>query len=189
MASVQLSSTSPDDVEVVIRYHSTSQDPIFLGVDSSGWVPQQMKLQGDAYEHVITVPRTTRQILYKFRIGDSWWVHDETNPAEPDNHGGWNNKYFIPELPAAAPFNDLEAEADHAHNDFDEDTELESVAAVESIADTASEAGTVDLEARSNGEPELIDFDVDDPDYPAFLDSRSSSGLQEWLGFGLRSRF
>jgi hypothetical protein len=78
--------------------------------------------------------------------------------AEPDNFGGFNNTFPIPDVPHPDP---------HPPNDFDEDTELESVAAVESIADTASEAGADAEDARSNGEPELIDVDevILDPDY------------------------
>jgi hypothetical protein len=78
--------------------------------------------------------------------------------TEPDNFGGYNNTFHVPDV----PYPDS-----HPPNDFDEDTELESVAAVESIADTASEADIEAEDARSNGEPELIDVDevILDPDY------------------------
>jgi hypothetical protein len=94
--------------------------------------------------------------LYKFRIGDSNWVHDGTANAEPDGFFGWNNKFEIPEVPIPAP----------AH-DFDEDTELESVAAVESVADTVSEFGTEGDTHSLFHDEELIDRDevIEDPDY------------------------
>jgi len=184
MVSVQPSTTSPEALDLIIKFHSSTQEPVYISTDATEWRPQQMQLQGDAYEHMVTVPRSTRTILYKFRIGDSNWVHDGSVPAEPDGFWGYNNIFSIPEQPVAE-----EGAAQPPSNDFDEDTEVESVAAVESIADTASEAGE---SIKSNGEPELIDLDdvISDPDYPAFLDSRSSaSSLPEWCGFGLRSRY
>jgi hypothetical protein len=191
MVSVQPSAASPEAVDLIIKFHSSTQEPVYISADATEWMPQQMQLQGDAYEHVITVPRSHKQILYKFRIGDSNWVHDGTVPAgrsntehqietpttnhqtEPDGFWGFNNIFSIPELPVE------EDAAQHPMNDFDEDTEVESIAAVESIADTASEAGADD--ARSNGEPELIDIDevISDPDYPGMPESLSLTREQK----------
>jgi 1,4-alpha-glucan branching enzyme len=82
MVSVQPSAASPEAVDLIIKFHSSTQEPVYISADATEWKPQQMQLQGnDAYEHVITVPRTTQKILYKFRIGDSNWVHDGTVPA------------------------------------------------------------------------------------------------------------
>jgi hypothetical protein len=81
MVSVQPSSASPEALDLVITFHSSTQEPVYISADATEWKPQQMQLQGDTYEHVITVPRSTRTILYKFRIGDSNWVHDGTVPA------------------------------------------------------------------------------------------------------------
>jgi hypothetical protein len=103
----------------------------------------------------------------------SFFAHRQT---EPDGFWGWNNIFSIPEQPVEAE----EEDAAHAPpDDFDEDTEVESIAAVESIADTASEAGADD--ARSNGEPELIDLDdvISDPDYPGMPGSFTLTGEQK----------
>jgi len=176
MVSVQPSSVSPEAVDVVITFRSRDS-PIYVLVDAvNHWEPQLMNASnGEAYEHVITVPRSTTSILYKFRVGESKWVHDEGVHTEPDNFGGWNNRFEIPELPeqhATAP------------SDFSDDTELESTLGVESIADTVSEYD----------EPvEFVDVrDVEDPEFPsASTDTPSSeeSSLQRWLGYGVRSKY
>lgn len=94
--------------------------------------------------------------LYKFRIGENNWFHDGTVSAEPDGFFGWNNKFEIPEVPLPTPANDL-----------DEDVDLESVAAVESIADTVSEFGTEGDTHSLFHDEDLIDRDevIEDPDY------------------------
>jgi len=183
MVSVQPSGASPEDIDVVITFRSSSQDPIYVSADATNWQPEAMDYNGEAYEHVITVPRGTRSIHYKFRIGDSMWVHDAAISAEPDGFGGFNNRFDIPEVPYPSQL-----------VDFDEDTELESIAAVESVADTVSSADAEEekLNGFHHDEPEFIDVEdvISDPDYPGFSDSPSSgSSLRQLLGFGLRSRF
>jgi len=175
MVSVQPSRASPDDIDVVISFRSASSDVVFLSADVTDWHPQQMAWNGESHEHVITVPRGTKQVLYKFRIGDSKWVHDGTVNAEPDGFFGWNNKFEIPEVPMPTPT-----------NDFEDDTELESVAAVESIADTLSECGTEDRQSIFHDE-DLIDRDevIEDPDYAAYSQSQPSESLgSRFFGFG-----
>ncbi|KAF2423109.1 hypothetical protein EJ08DRAFT_664578 [Tothia fuscella] len=160
MVSARPSPTSPEDIDITITFSCSIQEPIYVSIDTNGWIPQQMELEGqDAYRHVTTVPRRTQAIRYKFRIGDSDWFHDPAVSAEPDNFFGYNNTYTIPEVPRLPP------KDSHPPNDFDDDTELESVAAVESIADTLSEVDVED--ARLNGEPELIHVDdvISDPEY------------------------
>ncbi|KAE9975933.1 hypothetical protein EG328_002919 [Venturia inaequalis] len=156
MVSVQPSRHSPDEIDVVITFRTQSSDIVFLSADVSNWTPQQMSWNGDAHEHVITVPRGTPSILYKFRIGENNWFHDGTVSAEPDGFFGWNNKFEIPEVPLPTPANDL-----------DEDVDLESVAAVESIADTVSEFGTEGDTHSLFHDEDLIDRDevIEDPDY------------------------
>jgi len=157
--AVHPSMRSSSDVDVVITFRSATS-PIYLSVDAvNHWEPQLMSSNGEAYEHVITVPRDTRLILYKFRIGDTQWVHDAGICAEPDNFGGWNNRFewnpeHIPQAPA------------HAPSEFSEDTEMESVLGVESVADTISEYADED---GYHDEPvEFVDMhDVDDPEFPA----------------------
>jgi len=78
MVSVQPSRASPDDIDVVISFRSPRSDVVFLSADVTNWHPEQMSWNGESHEHVITVPRSTKQLLYKFRIGDSKWVHDGT---------------------------------------------------------------------------------------------------------------
>lgn len=74
--AIQPSAVSHEAVDVVITFRSTTS-PIYLSVDAvNHWEPQLMSSNGEAFEHVITVPRDTRLILYKFRIGDNQWVHD-----------------------------------------------------------------------------------------------------------------
>jgi len=175
MVSVQPSRASPDDIDVVISFRSPRSDVVFLSADVTNWHPEQMSWNGESHEHVITVPRSTKQLLYKFRIGDSKWVHDGTVNAEPDGFFGWNNKFEIPEVPMPTPT-----------NDFEDDTELESVAAVESIADTLSECGTEDRQSIFHDE-DLIDRDevIEDPDYAAYSQSQPSESLgSRFFGFG-----
>ncbi|QDS74819.1 hypothetical protein FKW77_002439 [Venturia effusa] len=156
MVSVQPSRLSPDDIDVVISFRSQSSDVVFLSADVTNWTPAQMSWNGESHEHVITVPRGTPSILYKFRIGENNWFHDGTVSAEPDGFFGWNNKFEIPEVPLPAP-----------PNDFDEDVDLESVAAVESVADTVSEFGTEEDSHSLFHDEDLIDRDevIEDPDY------------------------
>ncbi|KAE9970960.1 hypothetical protein BLS_004673 [Venturia inaequalis] len=137
MVSVQPSRHSPDEIDVVITFRTQSSDIVFLSADVSNWTPQQMS-------------------LYKFRIGENNWFHDGTVSAEPDGFFGWNNKFEIPEVPLPTPANDL-----------DEDVDLESVAAVESIADTVSEFGTEGDTHSLFHDEDLIDRDevIEDPDY------------------------
>jgi len=180
MVSAQPSSVCPEAVDVVITFRSRDS-PIYVLVDAvNHWEPQLMNADanGEAYEHVITVPRSTTSILYKFRVGESTWVHDEGVHTEPDNFGGWNNRFEIPELP------EPHATTTTAPSEFSEDTELESTLGVESIADTVSEYD----------EPvEFIDVrDVEDPEFPpsASTDTPSSeSSLRQWLGYGVRSKY
>ena len=77
--------------------------------------------------------------------------------TEPDNLGGFNNRFDIPEIvyPEAAP------------SECSEATELESIAAVESVADTMSEM-TDDISVISHDEPEFVDYDdvISDSEYP-----------------------
>jgi hypothetical protein len=146
------------------------------------WQPQLMTTNGEAYEHVITVPKNHRTLLYKFRIGDDYWIHDvsvnagmstwwlhgatlsqlihaDTNLSEPDNLGGFNNRFDIPDI--SYPESEL------AVSECSEATELESVAAVESVADTMSEM--TDEDGRiSHDEGEFVDFDdvISEPDFP-----------------------
>jgi len=179
MVSVQPSPHSPEDVDVAIHFHSSSHEDIYVSVDATNWKSELMTCNGDTYEHVITVPRSTKSILYKFRIGDSNWFHDGTVPAEPDGFFGFNNRFNIPEVPMPSP-----------RNDFDEDTELESVAAVESVADTLSEAGTEDF-VNYPDEAEIIDADevTEDPDYAAYSQSQpSGSSVSQFFGLGFRNR-
>jgi len=94
---------------------------------------------------------------------------------EPDGFFGWNNKFEIPEVPMPTPT-----------NDFEDDTELESVAAVESVADTLSECGTEDRQSIFHDE-DLIDRDevIEDPDYAAYSQSQpSESSGSRFFGFG-----
>jgi hypothetical protein len=80
MISVQPSSLSPEAIDVVITFRSESS-PIYVAADVMEWQPQLMTTNGEAYEHVITVPRDQRTLLYKFRIGDSHWIHDTSVSA------------------------------------------------------------------------------------------------------------
>lgn len=75
MASVHPSIGSPEEVDVVITFRSESS-PIYVAADIMDWQPQLMTTNGEAYEHVITVPRAQRTLLYKFRIGENDWIHD-----------------------------------------------------------------------------------------------------------------
>ncbi|RDI79334.1 Inositol-1,4,5-trisphosphate 5-phosphatase 1 [Venturia inaequalis] len=180
MVSVQPSRHSPDEIDVVITFRTQSSDIVFLSADVSNWTPQQMSWNGDAHEHVITVPRGTPSILYKFRIGENNWFHDGTVSAEPDGFFGWNNKFEIPEVPLPTPANDL-----------DEDVDLESVAAVESIADTVSEFGTEGDTHSLFHDEDLIDRDevIEDPDYAVYSQSQpSESSGSRFFGFGGSNR-
>jgi len=182
MVSVQPSSMSPEAVDVVITFRNESS-PIYVAADVMDWQPQLMSTNGEAYEHVITVPKDQRTLLYKFRIGEDHWVHDATVSAEPDNLGGFNNRFDIPELSYA--------ESHIAPSECSEVTELESVAAVESVADTVSEM-TDDESRISHDEADFVDVDdvISEPDFPVFTDTpRSGSSLQQWLTFGVRSRY
>jgi hypothetical protein len=80
MVSVQPSSISPEAVDIVITFRSESS-PIYVAADVMDWEPQLMATNGEAYEHVITVPRNKRTLLYKFRIGDNNWIHDASVSA------------------------------------------------------------------------------------------------------------
>lgn len=80
MVSVQPSSMSPEAVDVVITFRNESS-PIYVAADVMDWQPQLMSTNGEAYEHVITVPKDQRTLLYKFRIGEDHWVHDATVSA------------------------------------------------------------------------------------------------------------
>jgi len=180
MVSVQPSRQSPDEIDVVISFRSQSSDIVFLSADVTNWTPEQMSWNGESHEHVITVPRGTPAILYKFRIGENNWFHDGTVSAEPDGFFGWNNKFEIPEVPLPT-----------SPNDFDEDMDLESVAAVESIADTVSEFGTEGDTHSLFHDEELIDRDevIEDPDYAAYSQSQpSESSGSRFFGFGGSSR-
>lgn len=64
MVSVQPSRHSPDEIDVVITFRTQSSDIVFLSADVSNWTPQQMSWNGDAHEHVITVPRGTPSMYY-----------------------------------------------------------------------------------------------------------------------------
>jgi hypothetical protein len=82
--------------------------------------------------------------------------------TEPDNLGGYNNRIEIPEL--SYPESNLDM------SECSEATELESVAAVESVADTASDMN--DNESMiSHDEGELIDFDdvTSELDFPGMF--------------------
>ncbi len=93
MAFVQPSSISPEAVDVVITFRSNSS-PIYLAADITDWQPQLMTTNGEAYEHVITVPKDQRTLLYKFRIGDNHWVHDASVSAgKYFAHGSANAPY------------------------------------------------------------------------------------------------
>lgn len=76
--------------------------------------------------------------------------------VEPDNLGGYNNRFDIPDI--SYPESNL------AMSECSEATELDSVAAVESVADTASEADS----RMSYDEAEFIDVDdvISEPDFP-----------------------
>ncbi|KIW00691.1 hypothetical protein, variant 1 [Verruconis gallopava] len=184
MVSVQPSSISPESVDVIITFRNESS-PIYIATDVMGWQPQLMtSTNGEAYEHVITVPKQQRTLLYKFRIGDNHWVHDASVSAEPDNLGGFNNRFEIPDI--SYP------ESNIAPSECSEATELESVAAVESVADTVSEVAD-DESGVSHDEADFIDVDdvISEPDFPtAYTDTSSSaSSLRQLLSFGVRSRY
>jgi hypothetical protein len=158
MVSVQPSVVSPQALDVVITFRSESS-PIYIAADITDWQPQLMTTNGEAYEHVITVPRDHRTLLYKFRIGDNHWIHDTTVSAEPDNLGGYNNRFDIPDI--SYP------ESNVARSEYSDTTELDSVAAVESVADTVSEM-SYDGGRVSHDEAEFIDVDdvISEPDFP-----------------------
>ena len=80
MVSAQLASFSPQAIDVVITFRNESS-PVYVAADVMGWQPQLMVTNGEAYEHVITVPREHRTLLYKFRIGEHDWVHDVSTTA------------------------------------------------------------------------------------------------------------
>lgn len=84
--------------------------------------------------------------------------------AEPDNFGGWNNRFEW--NPEHIPYPDPEVLNHHAPSEFSEDTEIESVLGVESVADTISEYADDD---GYHDEPmEFVDaHDVDDPEFPS----------------------
>jgi hypothetical protein len=81
VVSVQATAASPEAINVLIAYKASTEEPMYIASNASDWLPQQMLLHGDAYEHVITVPRSMPQLYYKFRIGDSHWFHDHATNA------------------------------------------------------------------------------------------------------------
>lgn len=149
MVSVHPSSLLPEALDVVITFRNDSS-PIYVAADITDWQPQLMTTNGEAYEHVITVPKSQTKLLYKFRIGENHWLHDTSVTAEPDDFGGFNNRFDIPDI--SYP------ESNIAPSECSEATELESVAAVESVADTVSVMSDVDSHF-SHDEPEFVDYD------------------------------
>lgn len=124
MASIDPSRSSADSKAVVITFHCWDDSlPVYILTSVNKWMPVRMEKREDAssndshhFEHTVVVWDDVNSIKYKFRIGDTCYLHDDTAPTgqsyfaafteetysrciEPDGFGGFNNSFPIPWTP------------------------------------------------------------------------------------------
>lgn len=105
MAFIDESHSTIDSKAVVITFHCWDDSlPVYILTSVNNWDPILMTKDKESssddnhrFQHTVVVREEVSSIHYKFRIGDSYYLHDDSAPTGRFRYGKSRNKNILTE--------------------------------------------------------------------------------------------